>query len=340
MKPTTRQQFNGYLANQAELNGVPNAVEQYTVVPSVQQKIEERIQESSEFLKKINIIPVTEQKGEALGLGISGGIASRTNTKSGKRRDPKNVGEVGIIYTYVCEKTNFDTAIPYSKIDAWARDPKFQEKIRDAVLNQQALDRITIGFNGTEAAAETDITLNPLLQDVNIGWLEKWRTNAPESVMTESEVATGKVSVGETATHYKNLDALIRDCVDQLIDPIVRDDSKLRVILGRNLKQSRDFNMVNDNNTPTEVIAVNSLLMLDKVGGITIESTPPNFPSDAILITPLDNLSIYYQDESRRRHHKDEPEYDRVAFYESDNEAYVVENYKAGCLIENVELQG
>ena len=338
MKNTTRQQFNGYLANQAELNGVPSATEQYTVEPSVQQKVETRVQESSEFLKKINVIPVTDQKGEALGLGISGGIASRTNTKNGKRREPKNVGEVGPIYTYVCEKTDFDTAIPYNKLDSWARDPKFQEKIRDAVLKQQALDRITVGFNGTHVAADTDIDVNPLLQDVNIGWLQKYRDNAPESVMTESEVGTSKVSVGASATSYKNLDALVKDCVDQLIDPIVRDDSDLRVILGRDLKQSRDFNMVNDNNTPSEVIAVNSLLMLDKVGGITIETTPPNFPADGILITPLDNLSIYYQEGSRRRNHKDEPEYDRVAFYESDNEAYVVENYKAGCLIENVEL--
>lgn len=338
MKNTTRQQFNGYLANQAELNGVPSATEQYTVEPSVQQKVETRVQESSEFLKKINVIPVTDQKGEALGLGISGGIASRTNTKNGKRREPKNVGEVGHIYTYVCEKTNFDTAIPYNKLDSWARDPKFQEKIRDAVLKQQALDRITVGFNGTHVAADTDIDVNPLLQDVNIGWLQKYRDNAPESVMTESEVGTSKVSVGASATSYKNLDALVKDCVDQLIDPIVRDDSDLRVILGRDLKQSRDFNMVNDNNTPSEVIAVNSLLMLDKVGGITIEPTPPNFPADGILITPLDNLSVYYQEGSRRRNHRDEPEYDRVAFYESDNEAYVVENYKAGCLIENVEL--
>lgn len=338
MKNTTRQQFNAYLANQAQLNGVPSATEQYTVEPSIQQKVETRIQESSEFLKKINMTPVTDQKGEALGLGISGGIASRTNTKNGKRREPKNVGEVGRIYTYVCEKTNFDTAIPYNKLDSWARDPKFQEKIRDAVLKQHALDRITIGFNGTHVADDTDIDVNPLLQDVNIGWLQKYRDNAPESVMTESEVGTSKVSVGASATSYKNLDALVKDCVDQLIDPIVRDDSDLRVILGRDLKQSRDFNMVNDNNTPTEVIAVNSLLMLDKVGGITIEPTPPNFPADGILITPLDNLSIYYQEGSRRRNHKDEPEYDRVAFYESDNEAYVVENYKAGCLIENVEL--
>lgn len=338
MKNTTRQQFNGYLANQAELNGVSSASEQYTVEPSVQQRIEKKIQESSEFLKKINIIPVTDQKGEALGLGISGGIASRTNTKGGKRREPKAVGVVDKIYTYICEKTDFDTAIPYAKLDAWARDPEFQNKIRDFVVTQQAIDRITIGFNGTEVATDTDIEANPLLQDVNIGWLQKYRENAPESVMKESAEGTGKVSVGATAEHYKNLDALVKDAVDQLIDPVVRDDTKLRVILGRDLKQSRDFAMVNDNNTPTEVIAVNSLLMLDKVGGVQIEPTPPNFPADAVFITPLDNLSIYYQEDSRRRNHKDEPEYDRVAFYESDNEAYVVENYKAGCLIENVEL--
>ena len=338
MKNTTRQQFNAYLANQADLNGVGSAVEQYTVETSVQQRIENKSQESSEFLKKINIIPVTDQKGEALGLGISGGIAGRTNTRSGKRREPKTVGNVEQIYTYVCEITHFDTSIPYRKLDAWARDPEFQNKIRDFVVKQQAIDRITIGFNGTKVAADTDIEANPLLQDVNIGWLQKYREKAPESVMTESEEGTGKVTVGATANHYKNLDALVKDAVDQLIDPLVRDDTQLRVILGRDLKESRDFNMVNDNNTPTEVIAVNSLLMLDKVGGVQIETTPPNFPADSILITPLDNLSIYYQEESRRRNHKDEPEYERIAFYESDNEAYVVENYKAGCLIENVEL--
>lgn len=337
MKNITRQKFNGYLANQAELNGVGSATEQFTVEPSVQQKIESHIQESSAFLKKINITPVTDQKGEALGLGISGGIASRTNTRGGNRRQPKNVGTVDRIYTYVCEKTDFDTAIPYRKLDAWARDPEFQNKIRDFVLNQQGIDRITIGFNGTHVATETDMEQYPLLQDVNIGWLQKYRDHAPESVMSESAPGTNKITIGE-GEHYTNLDAVVKDAVDQLIDPIVRDDTKLRVILGRNLKDSRDFNMVNDNNTPTEVIAVNSLLMLDKVGGVQIEPTPPNFPADSILITPLDNLSIYYQDESRRRNHKDEPEYDRVAFYESDNEAYVVENYKAGCLLENVEL--
>lgn len=50
--------------------------------PSVQQKLETRIQESSEFLKRINIIGVSEQTGEKLGLGVSGTIASRTDKRT------------------------------------------------------------------------------------------------------------------------------------------------------------------------------------------------------------------------------------------------------------------
>lgn len=53
---------------------------------------------------------------------------------------------------------------------------------------------------------------------------------------------------------------------------------------------------------------------------------------------PLENLSIYYQESARRRLVRDEPEYDRVTNYESSNDAFVVENYEAGCLIENIQL--
>ncbi|BBI68686.1 hypothetical protein PKHYL_28770 [Psychrobacter sp. KH172YL61] len=49
MKNTTRQQFNGYLANQAELNGVPSATEQYTVEPSVQQKLKPEFKNQASF---------------------------------------------------------------------------------------------------------------------------------------------------------------------------------------------------------------------------------------------------------------------------------------------------
>ncbi|SUD65896.1 phage major capsid protein, P2 family [Pandoraea pnomenusa] len=62
--------FNGYLRQLEKLNGVETAAEKFTVVPSVQQKLETKMQESTEFLKRINIVGVTEQQGEKLGLGV------------------------------------------------------------------------------------------------------------------------------------------------------------------------------------------------------------------------------------------------------------------------------
>ncbi len=46
---------------------------------------------------------------------------------------------------------------------------------------------------------------------------------------------------------------------------------------------------------------------------------------------------IYWQEGARRRHLKDEPEYDRVADYQSSNDAYVIEDFGAAALVENIE---
>ena len=64
----------------------------------------------------------------------------------------------------------------------------------------------------------------------------------------------------------------------------------------------------------------------------------PYIPDGAVLITPLKNLSIYGQLGRRRRYIREEPDSNRIANYESSNDAYVVEDYGFGCLIENVEV--
>lgn len=65
MKKNTRFAFNAYLQQLARLNGV--AVEElsskFTVEPSVQQTLEDQIQQSAAFLTLINVTPVTEQSG-------------------------------------------------------------------------------------------------------------------------------------------------------------------------------------------------------------------------------------------------------------------------------------
>ena len=55
-----------------------------------------------------------------------------------------------------------------------------------------------------------------------------------------------------------------------------------------------------------------------------------------MLITSLQNLSLYYQTGGRRRFVKEAPEKNRIENYESSNDAYVVEDYGFGCLIENI----
>lgn len=333
MRNSTRVLFNQFVSTIAQLNNVASATDKFNMDPVVQQRLESHIQETSEFLKLINQVPVDEQSGDTIGLDAIPN-ASRTNTAAGNRRQPFNVVTMGLDNSYHCRKTDYDTYIPYNKLDAWAGHKDFELKLRDLIIKSQALARLMIGFNGTHAAKDTDRAAYPLLEDVNIGWLQKYRDNAPQNVLSNID-ATGEVRVGVNTGHYKNLDAVVFDAVRNLIDPIYRDDTRLRVIVGRDLMNNRQFPMVNNNNTPTEIIATQTLLGLDRIGGIQ-SMDAPYFPPNAIFIQPLDNLSIYTQKGSRRRNVKDEPEYDRVTNYESSNDDYVIEYYEAGCLIENI----
>ena len=52
-----------------------------------------------------------------------------------------------------------------------------------------------IGWHGTSTAPDTDRTANPLLQDVNIGWLQHIRTDAPAQVMSEGTEGSGKIYI-------------------------------------------------------------------------------------------------------------------------------------------------
>ncbi|KFA31091.1 P2 family phage major capsid protein, partial [Xanthomonas vasicola] len=89
--------------------------------------------------------------------------------------------------------------------------PDFQARLRDAIVKRQALDRLQIGFNGTHAAADTDRTAFPLLEDVNIGWMQQYRTNAAQRVLASGKTA-GKMVIGASdGTDYRNLDALVFD---------------------------------------------------------------------------------------------------------------------------------
>lgn len=332
MRKHTRLAYNQYAQRVAQLNDASNVVETFSVDPSIQQKLETRMQESSEFLGKINIIGVTEQEGEKLGLGISGPIASRTNTDKGDRktRDLSTLDN----QRYRCEKTNFDTHIGYAKLDAWAKFADFQQRIANVILQRQALDRMMIGFYGASIAADTDLAKNPMLQDVNKGWLQHYREQAPQRVLHEGKTA-GKVVVG-AGGDYANLDAVVYDAIT-LLDPWYQQDSGLVAIVGRGLLHDKYFPLVNTKQAPTETLAADIVISQKRIGGLQA-ATVPYFPEHAILITRFDNLSIYWQEGGRRRRVEDVPKRDRIENYESSNDSYVIEDLGLGAFVENLEL--
>jgi P2 family phage major capsid protein len=193
-----------------------------------------------------------------------------------------------------------------------------------------------IGFNGTSRAATSNKGTNPLLQDVNKGWLQKYREFAPARVMDEVVALSGAINIGDTGD-YKTLDALVFDMVNNLIEPWYQEDTELVAICGRALLADKYFPIVNATQAPTEQLAGQIIMSQKRLGNLPAVRVP-FFPANAIFVTRLDNLSLYWQEGARRRTVVDNAKRDRIENYESSNDAYVVEDYGCGAVAENIVI--
>lgn len=342
MRKQTRFKFNAFMSRLAELNGVDTGDldKKFSVEPSVTQTIMTRVQDSSSFLTRINIVPVPEMKAEKIGLDVSGTIASNTDTAGGDERETADFATLDA-EGYFCQQVNYDFHIRYNTLDLWARYQDFQTRLRDAIVKRQALDRIMIGFNGTHRAKTSNRIKFPLLQDIAPGWLQKYRDNAPSRVMNkvvaeDGSVVSEKLRVG-AGGDYANLDALVMDATNNLIAPWYQEDPELVVICGRQLLADKYFPLVNQEQPNTEAMAADLIISQKRIGNLPAVRVP-YFPADALLITRMDNLSIYWQEDTHRRHMVENSKRDRIENYESINEDYVVEDYACGALVENIEL--
>ncbi|WP_201195181.1 phage major capsid protein, P2 family [Pseudomonas fluorescens] len=318
----------------AESYGVELASKHFSVDPTIAQELNEAITAKSDFLQRINVIPVTEIKGQKVFLGVSGPVTGRTNTKTTDReaKDASSLDQD----TYELSSTESDVGLPYAKIDAWAKFPDFHQKYSAAVQKQIALDRIMVGFHGTHVAVQTDIVAYPMLQDVNKGWLQQLREQAPQQVLKEGVVGSGKVKLG-VGGDYANLDALVHD-TKQMVDERLRDGGDLVAIIGSDLLAADKAKLyAKQGDTPTEKERIEEAQVIETYGGLPSFSVP-FFPVNAVLVTSWDNLSIYFQDSSWRKQTVDNAKRSRVEDYNSRNEGYVIEQLEKIALTENVEL--
>jgi len=317
----------------AETYGVELASKMFSVEPSIAQELNDAITAKADFLQRINVMPVTEIKGEKVFIGVSGPVTGRTNTKTTDRvaKDASALENS----TYELSSTESDVGLPYAKIDAWAKFPDFHQRYSAAVQKQIALDRIMVGFHGVKAAAQTDIEAYPMLQDVNKGWLQQLREQAPQQVLKEGKTP-GKVTMGPGGD-YENLDGLVHD-TKQMVDERLRDGGDLVAIIGTDLLAADKAKLyAKQGDTPTEKERIEDAQVIATYGGLPSFSVP-FFPVNGVLVTSWDNLSIYFQDSSWRKQTVDNPKRSRVEDYNSRNEGYVIEQLEKIALTENVEL--
>ena len=331
-----RQRYHALQAAVARTYGAPSAREEFNVTPALAQTLNDRITLTSAFLQRINVIGVSEIKGQKVMLGLNGPATGRTNTTNADRV-PRNLLDLSG-EGYELFDTHSDVALPFASIDAWAKFKDFAQRYSAAVQRQIGLDRLMIAWNGTSAAATTDRTTNPLLQDVNKGWLQIARDQAPEQVMSEGTKAAGKIQIGATGD-YANLDALVYD-VSLMIDEEHRDGGDLVAIVGRELlAHDKGKLYAKQGDTPTEKERIEMAQVIATYGGLPVY-TCPFFPAKGVVVTSFNNLSIYFQDSSWRRHLLENPKRSQMEDYNSRNEGYVIEQLGKFAAIEagNVEF--
>ncbi|WP_338522424.1 phage major capsid protein, P2 family [Pseudomonas batumici] len=330
-----RQRYYALQASVARTYRVRSAREEFNIEPSMAQTLNDKITLSSAFLQRINIVPVRELRGQKVILGLNGPSTGRTDVNRADR-EPKNLLDLNGL-EYELFDTQSDVALPFATIDAWAKFPDFAQRYSKAVHTGMALDRIMIGWHGTHAAADTNPVAYPMLQDVNKGWIQLVREQAPEQILIEG-ATPGKIQIGGTGD-YPNLDALVHD-VSLMIDEVFRGSGDLVALIGRDLLSHEKGKLyAAQGRTPTEKERVEMAQVIATYGGLP-SYTCPFFPPKGVVVTSFNNLSIYFQDTSWRRHLLENPRRSRTEDYNSRNEGYVVEQLGKFASIEadNVEF--
>ncbi len=346
MHQDTLRKVQGYQDRIASLNAVPadqvRRGQQFTVTPSQDQKLRTAIAQSSAFLNQVTMIGVDNQSGAAISLGVSGTIASRTKTSGAGAADRVATDPTGLTQdTYFAAQTNFDSALPYSTLDAWRHDPNFQRLWTSSVIDQMGRDLLIMGWNGTSTADTTDRSTSPLLQDVNTGWFQKMRVGNAGRWLARGPTHAGELRIGTvTGADYRNLDHLVTDLA-QTLHPAYADDPSVTVAIGLGLLNDKYMTFFGDDSgdAPMEREAIERLLLNKRIGPYRAV-VAPFMPDRALYLGPLKNLCIYSQNNTRRRTILDNAKRDQIEDFQSVNLAYVIARFEACAGCENIIYAG
>ncbi len=322
MNPKTKEAYKAMLSGMAESYSVDTVTEIYNVDPTVEQELLDAIIKSDAFLSRINMLYVDEIKGQKV-MGSANVVKGKRTDTTANDRIPENILNLGS-KDFELFNTEFDFAMPYATIDAWAKFKDFHEKYGTWTRNSIALSRLRTGWMGAEAAAVTSTVDKAMGEDTNKGWFQLLRDyNAGSQFLT-----AGAINIGSAAgNNYVNIDSAVHDLL-QLIAPEHR--SMLEVFVGEDLMADEKARLyAAHGGTPTEKERSIIESSVTTFAGLARGVTPSFFPGKGIMITDPRNLSIYIQSGSVRRQQMDNPKRSQVEDYNSANEGYVIENENA-----------
>lgn len=336
MRTQTKLLYTAVLAGLAANYGVVSMSEQFAVEPSIEQRLYDEVYENSSFLQQIDTQMVTDLVGSSLTLGVSGGVTGRAGVETDPSKERQTKDPSGLTdREYRCYAVECDVHITWQKMDMWAKFPDFHTKFRNHVRMAVALDIIKIGWNGTSAANVTDLENNPLLQDVNIGWLQLVRRDAPERAISDGEQKNGEVRIGEGGD-YENLDSAVHDLLQAI--PEHKRLGMVAIIGTDLLAKEKGKLYAKQAHTPSEKEKLELEQIIETYGGLKAFKVP-FFPSKGIMVTSFENLAHIIQTGSTRTHVENNHKKKRVEDYQSRNDCYYINDLECIAFFESTAVK-
>lgn len=311
MHQTTQAKLAAFFQRQS---GVHLSMNEHSLTNDIQLSeeiaLEERIREQSPFLQGINIMPMHDTVFNQLGLDHHSHqpLLSRTDTQNHDRKT-QSLG-FKAISRHTFATTQLDLHRSYRELDTLTCFEDYETQYEQHCLAQWAKGRITVGFQGEQTQANTNLTDHPNLSDLHRGWVQAIREEAPKQLRGSPDDA---ISIGENGT-YPSLDEAVNDLIPRL-DTWLAQSSSLVVLVGSALWRDYHLKHVPKGTQATHITTIPVL-------------SPEGFPPLGLLLTSLDNLSIYWKQQSHRRVVVDNSERNRLEDYMSVDDCYVVEDYR------------
>ena len=279
----------------------------------------------------INVVSVEDRDGVAFLESDSQPCTGTVNTDD---KDRETADLFVSPSTYKVHETQTDIAVKYSRISSWAVASKsksnsdkmkldFTKKYTNTIQKRIALDILNIGFNGVSTSGRNP---NPLyLTGVNKGWTQVVKEQKAVQV-NDTELTIG------TAGDYANLDEIVTDMTsvhireDLQMDLICIISSNLVAEERRQVYQTTDF-------TKEKKKTADTFLTFGGLERVVI----PGFPDGQIVVTSLDNLSLYIKDNTIYRQIVLNAKRNRVEDYNQREDAFVVENLSKYAACTNVK---